>query len=250
MTNKSIYKDFKPTYLMIKQHKITGLKYFCKTTKKDPVKYLGSGVYWREHLKEHGKFVQTIWCKLFDDKLELKEFAEFFSEEFDIVKSPLWANKKLENGLDGGGDAEYVIKNTKERVANGTHNFIGLNEKRLLDGTHNFLSKDYQSDMAKQRVANGTHHFLGSELQLKRVANGTHPFLGGELSRKINAERVANGTHPFLKLSKQKTQRPLYLEVKGLFESYGVKKPKGLNMKSDSVLLDLKTELTEKYGFS
>ena len=35
----------KPTYLYIKQHSVTKLKYFGKTTKKDPVKYLGSGIY-------------------------------------------------------------------------------------------------------------------------------------------------------------------------------------------------------------
>jgi hypothetical protein len=41
-----IYNKFKPTWLMIKRHKITGLLYFCKTAKFDPNKYLGSGKYW------------------------------------------------------------------------------------------------------------------------------------------------------------------------------------------------------------
>ena len=37
----------KPTYLYVKQHNKTGLKYFGKTTKKDPLKYKGSGLYWK-----------------------------------------------------------------------------------------------------------------------------------------------------------------------------------------------------------
>ena len=59
---------FTPTWLMIKKHKITGLKYLCKTTGKDPIKYLGSGTYWKRHLKEHGTEVETVWCQLFENK--------------------------------------------------------------------------------------------------------------------------------------------------------------------------------------
>jgi hypothetical protein len=45
---------FKPTFLYIKTHSVTGLKYFGKTTK-DPFRYKGSGVYWVRHLKVHRK---------------------------------------------------------------------------------------------------------------------------------------------------------------------------------------------------
>lgn len=56
MTSKYIY-SFKPTYLMIKQHEITGLKYLCKTTRKDPLKYNGSGRYWKPHIKNMVKIM-------------------------------------------------------------------------------------------------------------------------------------------------------------------------------------------------
>ena len=102
----NIYSSFKPTWLYIKQHNRTRLKYFGKTTK-DPNKYLGSGKYWLRHLKEHTEDITTIWCERFDDPDLLTEFASFFSEVFDIVNSvdkngkKVWANMIPENGLDG-----------------------------------------------------------------------------------------------------------------------------------------------------
>ena len=94
--------DFKPTWLYVKQHNITGLKYFGKTTKKDPIKYLGSGVYWRRHLNEHGENISTIWSQLFTDQQSLVLFALTFSQENNIVKSKEWANLRPEDGLMGG----------------------------------------------------------------------------------------------------------------------------------------------------
>jgi hypothetical protein len=92
----------KPTYLYIKRHSITGLKYFGKTTKADPIAYNGSGTVWMRHIRKHGKkHIETIWCELFTDKEECMEFAEFFSDEMDIVKSDEWANLRPENGIDG-----------------------------------------------------------------------------------------------------------------------------------------------------
>lgn len=94
--------NFKPTYLYIKQHPVTGLKYFGKTCLENVFKYNGSGIYWKRHLKVHGNSnIKTIWHKLFINKDDCEEFALFFSEEANIVKSKLWANEQNENGLDG-----------------------------------------------------------------------------------------------------------------------------------------------------
>jgi hypothetical protein len=93
---------FIPTYLYIKQHSTTGLKYFGKTTA-NPNKYLGSGKYWLNHIKIHGKDkVDTLWSQLFTDKEELTKYARSFSETNKIVESTEWANLCNENGLDGG----------------------------------------------------------------------------------------------------------------------------------------------------
>lgn len=97
-------KPFKPTRLMIKRHSVTGLKYFCKTTKSDYMKYLGSGKLWSFHLKKHGRdHVVTDWVsEVFFDEDQIKDFAILFSEFFDIVNSDDWANLKKEDGLEGG----------------------------------------------------------------------------------------------------------------------------------------------------
>jgi len=95
--------DFKPTYLYIKRHTVTGKCYFGKTSKKDPIKYLGSGVHWSRHIKVHGiEHVETLWYKLFTDQAECTRIALLFSEQQDIVKSDLWLNQIPEDGLGGG----------------------------------------------------------------------------------------------------------------------------------------------------
>jgi hypothetical protein len=92
---------FTPTYLYIKQHNVTGLKYFGKTTQKNPISYPGSGLHWKRHLKTHGNDVSTVWAQLFTSQEELTEYAVQFSKENQIVESREWANLRDENGLDG-----------------------------------------------------------------------------------------------------------------------------------------------------
>lgn len=95
-----------PTRLYIKQHSITGLKYFGKTIR-DPYTYLGSGTRWNNHIRKHGKeFVETLWVsEPYTDAKLIKEVALKFSLENNIVESNEWANLILENGIDGGGNA-------------------------------------------------------------------------------------------------------------------------------------------------
>jgi hypothetical protein len=114
---------FIPTWLYIKQHNITGLKYFGKTTRKDPIKYNGSGVHWTRHLKKHGVNITTLWCQLFTDKQSLVDFANKFSEENNIVESKIWANLKPEDGLMGGdtGISEKGRRVLSEKSKSRTH---------------------------------------------------------------------------------------------------------------------------------
>jgi hypothetical protein len=107
-------KEFKPTYLYVKQHNITGLKYFGKTVKSDPEKYKGSGKVWLRHINKHSNDVSTLWFKLFTDKENIVEYATKFSIDNDIVRSPDWANLKIEDGLWGGGVKGIKIKRTAE----------------------------------------------------------------------------------------------------------------------------------------
>jgi hypothetical protein len=96
----------KHLYLMIKTHQITGLKYLCKRVTTSDVKaisYKGSGKYWKNHLKVHGKNINTEIL----EKYELNKIEEFsklcleYSAKFNIVMGDEWANLMEENGLDG-----------------------------------------------------------------------------------------------------------------------------------------------------
>ena len=102
-------------HLYVKRHKQTGLKYFGKTQRNDPFKYLGSGKYWKRHLKAHGIDVETTHIWSFNNLDECNNFALIFSESNNIVGNSNWANLKDENGLDGN--------------PLGTNNLIGLKRK-------------------------------------------------------------------------------------------------------------------------
>ena len=97
-------KKFIPTYLYVKTHNITGLKYFGKTTG-DPFKYRGSGIYWLRHLKEHGYDVRTDVIGYYMLQEECMSTATQFSKDNDIVNAvnennkKIWANQIIENGI-------------------------------------------------------------------------------------------------------------------------------------------------------
>ena len=117
MTSTIIYSPITPTYLYIKQHSVTGLKYFGKTTQ-NPYKYPGSGTYWTHHIKKYGKeFIKTIWVSDLYYDTSISEIALHFSIENNIVESDDWANLKLENGLDGGITGTITSEKTKIKIS-------------------------------------------------------------------------------------------------------------------------------------
>jgi len=89
-------------YLYVKTHNKTGLKYLGKTTKKDPHKYKGSGVYWLKHIKKHGYDVTTKILFMTNDKIEFEKIALQYSHIYNIVKSKDWANLCEETGKGMG----------------------------------------------------------------------------------------------------------------------------------------------------
>lgn len=102
-------------YLYVKTHSITGLKYFGKTTK-NPLKYNGSGVYWKRHLKIHGSSHETEIIATFTDEEVCEAFALEFSKRNDVVGSSNWANLIQENGKDGApiGHPGHVFTNDQK----------------------------------------------------------------------------------------------------------------------------------------
>jgi hypothetical protein len=99
--------SFAPTALLVMTHNVTGLKYFCKTSKlKNMHWYKGSGVYWKKHMKSNGRDITSGVLGVYFDKDRCVAAALKFSEENDIVNSKEWANFIPENGLDGAGSGK------------------------------------------------------------------------------------------------------------------------------------------------
>ena len=93
-------------YLYIKTHKITGLKYLGQTSK-DPYKYSGSGIDWKQHLKIFGNEVATEILLETEHKDQRNYWGRHYSRLLNIVTAvddfgnKIWANRIPETG--GGG---------------------------------------------------------------------------------------------------------------------------------------------------
>lgn len=169
-------KQFYPTWLYVKCHNKTGLKYFGKTTK-DPYTYAGSGKHWKRHIKLHGNDVRTEWAQLFQDKSALMEFALKFSAEHNIVESKDWANLQPENGLDGGDTFSSLTDDKKIKCRE-------LRSKASSKQTHS----DERRKKASERML-GNKNGIGNksrtgqkqteqEKQNRKMAQPVNPFRG------------------------------------------------------------------------
>ena len=111
--------DFKPTYLYIKKCGHCDLKYFGMTTSEDPIKYKGSGEYWRNHLKKHKcrNQVITLFHKLFTDKDKCVRFSTLFSKIANIVYSEEWANLIVEDGINNGISSPNITAEIRQKMS-------------------------------------------------------------------------------------------------------------------------------------
>lgn len=103
-------RRYKPSYLYIKTHNLTGLKYFGKTCESNPHRYKGSGTEWMKHLDVYGYDVTT---ELLNDGKPYENIDDFirdaleFSNSHNIVNAvddfgnKIWANLVVESGLGG-----------------------------------------------------------------------------------------------------------------------------------------------------
>jgi len=153
MLNNSM---FKPTYLYIKTHNLTGLKYFGKTTR-NPFAYIGSGTKWLNHLSVHGTDISTEILGHFTDKEECLKAAVDFSIKHNIVESTEWANLRAET-LDGGD----------------TSNTDGYIKSKHL------ISKSLR----------GTRYWTDGTIELRRIDNPGEKFKLGRLPFNNNGSKI------------------------------------------------------------
>lgn len=162
------------TYLYVKTHNTTGLKYFGKTTKNDPFKYKGSGTYWKKHLKKHGNDISTEIIGIFENVDLCKKAALEFSQKYNITQSENWANLKDENGLDG---SPVGVKFTKEHRDKLSQSLKGKKRKPFTAET---IEKMSRAAKIKSQFFNPFSGKKGSELASKRnkllIESGKHNF--------------------------------------------------------------------------
>jgi NUMOD3 motif len=186
----SIYDNtITPTYLYIKQHSVTGLKYFGKTTSQDPIKYKGSGSYWIKHITTHGKeFVETIWLSsLFTDKTTLTEFALTFSKDNNIVESKEWANLILENGLDGSPAGIIPWHKGKRGVYSTEHRqkISAANSRRTLSA-----ETKQKIRISKLNISDETRAKIGAASKNRKVTEETRMKLAAASTGKTHSDET------------------------------------------------------------
>lgn len=176
-------------YLYVKQHAVTGLKYFGKTKKTDPFKYLGSGLYWKKHIKKHGKkYVKTIDIWGFDCENLCSDFALMFSKLHNIVESDEWANLKEENGLDGGFNA--IMGTRSKRFKGKTHS----NESRQKMTASKVGDKNPNYGKTHSDETRNKMKIKSAKRQITRPREEIINFAKCNLGRKQTAEHIKNRT--------------------------------------------------------
>ena len=104
-------------YLMVKTHRITGLKYLCQTTQ-NPFTYLGSGKDWKPHLKKYGTEIETEIIQSVSSRAEIVRLGSYYSKLWNVVTAmddfgnKIWANRVPENG--GGGATGPMSEEQKQ----------------------------------------------------------------------------------------------------------------------------------------
>ena len=152
------------TYLYIKQHILTGLKYFGKTIK-NPYTYKGSGRYWKAHLRKHGFEVDTLQVWEFDDSELCKQFALKFSRDNNIVSSSEWANLREENGADGNLPGTIVTNEQKAKMSKAK-----LGKKRTFSKSH--CENISKARIGKPSAFKGRKHSADTRAKISAAQQG------------------------------------------------------------------------------
>jgi hypothetical protein len=155
-----------PSFLMVKTHRKTGLKYLCKTTQ-NPFKYKGSGKYWLLHLKRHGEEHDTEIIRECDSTDDLKNWGIYYSNLWNVVESTEWANLKPETG-DGGSLKGHLKSASSVEKRSGDNHPRKKNPEKWEDVGNHLKKRADGTSMASDRVKAGTHNFLNYTIRPKR----------------------------------------------------------------------------------
>lgn len=169
--------------LLIKTHCVTGLKYLCKTIKEDYISYKGSGKYWKEHLKKHGRNVKTEVLYETECLNTFNKVCLNYSIEHNILESNEWANLIHENGLDGGNRWEFLDKERQEIIRDVQQaRYKGKSRskehsKAISDGRRNMSDEDKEKRKLRLLETRSTknYDYLWKNMSNKRMGS-SNPF--------------------------------------------------------------------------
>lgn len=164
---------------MIKTHCRTGLKYLCVTTKDDHNAYLGSGKYWRRHLKEHGEDFKTeVLVEL--PELCLSTFNALCLRESvanDVVESKDWANLCYETGYQTGTLGRKYSKESKLKMSESQRGKQLTDEHRQKIG-ETLRGKKF-SDEHKRKLSEAKRNMSDeTKNKMSEAQRGNKKFLG------------------------------------------------------------------------
>lgn len=86
------------TYIYLKKHNPTGTYYLGVTNHYKPFTYKGGGTKWKRLLREYGSDITTFILLETNDEAELKRNCEYYSNLWNIVDNPNFANRMRETG--------------------------------------------------------------------------------------------------------------------------------------------------------
>ena len=137
--------------------------------------------------------IENLMC------VTIQEHFDIHYAQGDYASCTLIANSMK---LSAEEKSNLMVLENQNRIAKGTHNFVGENNPshlRVANGTHNLLGKN---NPIHKRIADGTFHLadgkISSAYQQARVTDGTHPWLGGKIQQRVQIKRVNDGTHHLL----------------------------------------------------
>lgn len=203
-----------PTYLYLKRHLDTGLLYFgkiratsklCRSLGIDG--YLGSGSYWTQHIKIHGKNIETLWYCLFTvEEEELVEFALAQSIIMDIVKLKIDGKKVFANLIEENG-------------VSGTPKGILYQEERKRQCSERHWARNYEKEQNPNYGSTRTED-QKKRMQISQKKRDAQTRVGVKMQKEAR-ERLSTKRRGKINISeeKMKEKKKLYDEILKLFSS-------------------------------
>ena len=139
-------------YLYVKTHNKTGLKYLGKTTK-DPYAYLGSGVDWKLHLKEHGEEHSTEIIRECQSNQELNEWGRYYSNLWNVANGTQWANRIPETGGGGNHTEERKELFRQQQLGRKKPPRTDEHKKKLGDSLRNRIRPELSAKLTGRKLS-------------------------------------------------------------------------------------------------